>query len=447
MTAAFPRLAAFQQSVKLHDYQQQAVKHLHENNRAALWLDMGLGKTAIVLSALEPHHPPALVVAPKRVAEHVWPAERDRWRPDLHIRVAAGAAAHRRSVLAQAKHGTIDITVIGRDNLADAVGGPWRTIILDESSSFKNRSTKRWRAAAKLAKAATYVWEMTGTPSPNGLLDLWAQVALLDQGERLGKTLGAYRSRYFTESKWINGHVVDWTIRPGAAERIHALLGDICLSMESRLELPPVTYNTVDVPLSPGLMAAYNRLKKDLVADLDGIPLVASNAAVATGKLSQLTAGFSYPHPDDLDGVTTDLHMAKMDALAEVIEGTGSPVLVFYRFKHELERLRQIPGAHSIDRPGRIDRWNAGKVPILLAHPASAGHGLNLQHGGHTIVWTTPTWNAEEYAQANARLARQGQTHPVVIHHLVAPDTVDAVILDRLAGKLSTQDALLKALR
>jgi SNF2 family DNA or RNA helicase len=405
---------------------------------------MGLGKTASVLSALEPEHLPVLVVAPKRVAEHVWPAEQRKWRPDLSLAVAAGSPANRRAMLVSG----CDVIVIGRDNLADAVGLPWRTIVLDESSGFKNRSTKRWRAAAKLAKEATYVWELTGTPSPNGLLDLWAQVALLDQGERLGKTLGSYRSRYFTESKWINGHVVDWAIRPGAAERIHALLGDICLSMESRLDLPPVTYNNVAVPLPPSLMAAYKRLKKELVADLDGASIVASNAAVATGKLSQLTAGFNYPHPDDLLGFTTDLHDEKTKALAEVIEGTGSPVLVFYRFKHELERLREIPGAVSIDEHGGvIQEWNAGTIPILLAHPASAGHGLNLQHGGHTIVWTTPTWNAEEYAQANARLARQGQTHPVVIHHLIAPDTVDGAILDRLAGKLSVQDALLKALR
>ena len=432
----------------LHDYQQQAVKHLHEHPRAGLFLDMGLGKTAIVLSALEPHHLPALVIAPKRVAEHVWPAERDKWRPDLRLAVAAGTAARRRYLL----EAGADITVISRDNLADAVGGPWRTIIVDESSSMKNKTTKRWRAASKLAKAAEHVWLLTGTPSPNGLLDLWAQAALLDQGERLGKTLTGYRERYFSVETMINGHPVKWRPKPGAPERIQTLLSDVCLSMESRLDLPPATHNRVEVPLAPAHRRLYDTLKKDLVAWMDnGGEVAAANAAVATGKLSQLTAGFLYPDPDDPDdliGLPTELHTSKMDALAEVIEGTGSPVLVFYRFRHELERLKKIPGAVPIDyHPLVIPRWNAGKIPVLLAHPASAGHGLNLQHGGHTIVWTTPTWNAEEYAQANARLNRQGQTHPVVIHHLISPGTVDGLILDRLAGKLSAQDALLEALR
>lgn len=430
----------------LHPYQEDAVKFLLDHPRAGLFLDMGLGKSAITLSSIRPEHLPVLIVAPKRVAEHVWPAEQELWRPDLRLIVAAGPKMRRVTRLHMGADLT-DITVISRDNLSDAIGGPWRTVVFDESSSFKNRSTQRWKAARKLAKTAANVVLLTGTPSPNGLLDLWAQLALLDGGERLGKTLGGYRERYFTPTVYIQNRPVKWEPRPGAAERIHALLGDICLSMESRLDLPPVTHNRIPVPLSSTLMAEYAKLKKDLVAHLEGETVVAANAAVATGKLSQLTAGFIYPHPDDLLGYTTDLHTEKTAALQEVLDGTGSPVLVFYRFKHELTRLRKLDGAVSIDEPGAIDRWNAGKIRLLLAHPASAGHGLNLQHGGHTIVWTTPTWNAEEYAQANARLNRQGQTHPVVIHHLVCPGTVDDAVLDRLDGKLSVQEALLAALR
>lgn len=346
--------------------------------------------------------------------------------------------------------------MIGRDNLGDAVGGPWRTLIIDEASSVKNRSSQRWRHARRISKSAAHVWELTGTPSPNGLIDLWAQVALLDGGERLGSSLTKYRERYFTPSRWAYGKVVGYDPRPGAPKRIEALLSDICLSMESKIKLPPVTHNVISVPLPAATMRAYAELRNDLVAHLEGGPRVAvANAAVATGKLSQFTAGFNYPDaddPDDLIGATTELHTLKMDALLEVLEFTDSPVLVFYRFREELKRLRAIPGAVPIDArnshgQNAIDDWNAGKIRVLLAHPASAGHGLNLQHGGHTIVWTSPTWNAEEYAQANARLNRQGQRHPVVIHHLVCPDTVDEAIIDRLEGKLSDQDALLAALR
>lgn len=429
---------------RLHDYQQVAVEHLRTHDHAALWLDMGLGKTASVLSALEPRHLPALVVAPKRVAEHVWPAEAWEWRPDLRLAVASGTRTQRMVQLGR----QVDVVVIGRDNLGDAVGGPWRTLIIDEASSVKNRSTQRWRHAMRIAKQAAHVWEMTGTPSPNGLLDLWPQVALLDRGERLGKTLTGFRDRYFTADRWAYGKAVSWVPKPGAETRIHTLLGDICLSMESRLELPPVTHNRIAVPLTPALTHSYERLRTDLLANLDTGTVSAANAAVATGKLSQLTAGFLYPDEDDLIGYPHQLHDLKLDALAEVLEFTESPVLVFYRFREELARIvSRFPEATPITGRGVIDRWNAGKVRLLLAHPASAGHGLNLQHGGHTVVWTTPTWNAEEFAQANARLNRQGQRHPVVIHHLVCPDTVDEAVLDRLDGKLSVQDALLKALR
>jgi SNF2 family DNA or RNA helicase len=432
--------------VILHDYQKMAVEFLHGTPRAGLFLDMGLGKTAITLSALTPDHLPALVVAPKRVAEHVWPVERALWRPDLTMALAAGTPAQRQAALRSGA----DVTVISRDNVADAVGTSYRTVVLDELSSFKARSTNRWKAARRLTKEAAHVWGLTGTPAPNGLLDLWAQIYLLDKGERLGANLTGYRGRYFQANGQLpSGVVIDWRLRPEAEDRIHGLLEDICLYMssEDKLDLPPVTYNTLKVDLPPAARKHYQTFKQDLVLDMDllgGEVHSAGNAAVLTNRLSQITAGFIYS--DDPDLPPTRIHNAKIEALREVVEGTGSPVLVFYRYKEEARAiLEALPQARMLD--DALDDWSKGTVPIMLAHPASAGHGLNLQAGGHTIVWTTLTWSLEEWQQANGRLARQGQTHPVVIHTLEVEDTVDPVVADRLATKTFTQSALLDHLR
>ena len=348
-----------------------------------------------------------------------------------------------------------DLTVISRDNMADAIAyGPWKTVILDESSGFKTKTTARWKDAKVLTARASYVHELTGTPAPNGLMDLWAQVALLDGGQRLGRTLTIYRERFFHvgvtdkgRPKILdNGTVYGWDLNDGAADKIYALLSDICMSLDSQdhLDLPPVTRNLISVPIPAKARKAYQDMKKDLVADLEilGSPVyTAANAAVMTGKLYQITAGFLY------GDTTTDLHEAKTKALAKVVEGTGSPVLVFYRFRHELARFKAaFPTAETIDAPDAITRWNTGQIPILLAHPASAGHGLNLQHGGHTIVWTTLPWSLEEHAQANARLARQGQADPVVIHYLLVPDSIDHAVLRLLDGKATVEQALRDAL-
>jgi SNF2 family DNA or RNA helicase len=457
--------------VKLHRYQEVAVEHLHANPRSALFLDMGMGKTASVLTALTPDHFPVLVVAPKRVAAETWPAETAKWRPDLSLVHAVGTPSQRKAALAQRKGGPgqrkgvlakgSDIIVIGRDNMADAVAfGPWQTVILDESSGFKDKTTARWKAAKKLVTSAEYVHELTGTPSPNGLMDLWAQVALLDGGARLGRTLTIYRERFFhvgTTDKGRpkiapNGVVYGWDLNDGAEERITELISDICMSLDSadHLDLPPVTRNIVSTPMPPKARKAYRDMAEDLVVQLEilGEPVyTAKNAAVMTGKLSQITAGFLYPDKTRPSDPTTNLHTAKLEALEDVIEGTGSPVLVFYRFRHELERIKaRFPQAEMIDAPDAISRWNRGEIPVMLAHPASAGHGLNLQHGGHTIVWTTLPWSLEEHQQANARLARQGQTKPVVIHYLMVPDSVDHAILDRLDGKATVEQALRRAL-
>lgn len=434
---------------RLRDYQNIGVAHVHQHPRSGLFLDMGLGKTAIVLSSLRPEDLPALVVAPKRVAEEVWPEERSLWRPDLTMALAAGGPEKR----AEALQRDVDVTVIGRDNLRDAVphAKRYRTFILDELSSFKSHSAARSRAALKISKVVPRVIGLTGTPAPNGLLDLWHQLKIIDLGERLNTSVTAYRNRYFTPGRQLaNGVITEWHIRSGADKRIHALIDDICLSMgtEGRVELPPITYTAVKVPLPASAMKVYKQFKETLVADLDligGEIHTAANAAVLASKLSQITAGFMYVDDADLrDGQYDVLHKEKIKALEEIVEGTGNPILVFYRFKAEKDFLLQtFPQAVEINQKDAIKRWNRREVPMLIAHPQSAGHGLNLQHGGSTIVWTSMTWSLEEWEQANKRLHRSGQKDPVIIITLISPGTVDGAILERLQTKKSVQDALL----
>lgn len=440
----------------LFPHQETALKFLHNHPRGALFLDMGAGKTRTVLEALTPDHLPALVVAPKRVTELVWPAELQRWRPDLSFARAAGTPVARRRALQSGA----DVVAVSRDNLADAEGGPWRTIVLDELSSYKNRATKRWKAARRLvrAKPVEYVWGLTGTPAPNGLLDLWPQIFLLDGGARLGKTLGQYRERYFRAGRQLaTGVVTEWLIRPGAAQQIHHLLEDIALSMDAKdlaLSLPPVTHNDVEVTLPPDVRRVYKQMKDTLVADMEllGDPaefITAANAAVLSAKLSQISAGLLFPDQASITGEPPRiLHWEKTRAAAEVVEETGSPVLIFYRFNAERDMLlKEVPGAVTLDAPDFQARWDAGELRAVIAHPASAGHGLNLQHGGHTIVWTTHPWSLEEYQQANKRVSRPGQKHPVMIHHLWSPGTIDRSIRRSLDGKDTVQAALLDHLR
>lgn len=395
-----------------------------------------------------------LVVAPKRVAEEVWAAETALWRPDLTCVVAKGTPAQRAAVLAS----DADIVAIGRDNLKDAltVKRPWRTLVLDELSGFKTKTSLRWKTAHKLIKLRkiTHVWGLTGTPSPNGFMDLWAQVGLLDDGERLGKSLGAYRERWWRPGRRLPGShvVIDWHLLPGAEDEIKAAIEDICLAMatDGRVKLPDTTFNDITVTLPPKIMAQYRQFQDDLVVNLEDLfgrdtTHSAVNAAVLTARLSQLTAGFMYVDDAALHAnAYTEVHDVKVQALKEIMEAATSPVLVFYQYAAELEMIqRAFPDSWTVKDRDVFAKWNRGEVPMLLAHPASAGHGLNLQHGGHTIVWTTPTWNYEYYAQANKRLARQGQKYPVVIHHLLAANTLDRQILQRLKGKHDTQADLL----
>lgn len=408
---------------------------------------MGLGKTATTLMALRPEHLPVLVVAPKRVAEHVWPSERDLWRPDLSIALAIGEPSQRKAALAAGA----ELTVISRDNLKD-VRPIYRTVVLDELSSYKSRASVRWKLARKITAKADYVWGLTGTPAPNGYLDLWPQIFLLDRGERLGTSVVGYRNRWFqAHGQLQNGTLIDWRPREGAEEKIRSLIEDICLYMEASdyLSLAEPTYNTVEVDLPPNVRKMYEQMKEDLVLDMElvgGEVHSAANAAVLSNKLCQITAGFLFS--DNRDGTYTDLHRAKLDALREIRDGTGDNLLVFYQYVPEAARIREeFPEARMLDEPGAISSWMKGEISMLLAHPASAGHGLNLQAGGHTIVWSSMTWDLELYMQACGRLARQGQKNPVIIHKLICPNTVDVIMDNRLDDKTSTQEGLLDHLR
>jgi SNF2 family DNA or RNA helicase len=442
---------------RLHAYQRRAVEHLHGTGEpgAGLFLDMGLGKTATVLQALTPEHLPALALGPKRVAEEVWKIEGQKWRPDLSVVQAVGSVQQRAKALNQLKYGA-DVIVMTRDTLND-IGKrkhPFKTVILDELSGYKNKGTNRWKVTRDVTRDVEHVWGMTGTPAPNGYMDLYAQVYLLDTGKRLGSTLTAYRDRYFNV---LARHpqtnvVIKWGLKDGAEEAINALLEDLCISMkaEDYLELPDLTFNEVRVQMPPAARKAYTDLQETLVADLqvlggpDAIH-TAGNAAVLSSRLRQVTAGFLY---DDVDTTRhTWLHDEKIKALQEIIDETGSPVLVFYYFKEEARRiLDAVDGAVSINTPGAVKDWNDGKIKVLLAHPASAGHGLNLQHGGYTMVYTTLPWSLEEWEQSVHRLHRQGQQKAVLVHWLNA-GPVDSAVFKRLKEKKTVQDALLDYLK
>ena len=442
----------------LHPYQETAVAWLRERPEAALLLDMGLGKTLIALTAIVDLQAlgedlgKILVIAPLMTAKHVWPAEIAKWDHTRHLRcspVTGSAAERERALRARA-----DVYVVNRENvqwLADFYGPRWpfRTVVVDELSSFKSRQAKRWKALRRARPSIARLWGLTGTPAPNGLMDLWAQMALVDRGERLGRFVGPYRERYFVPGRR-SGHVVyDWALKPGAEEAIFAAIGDVALSMRAKdeLELPGRVDNVVEVGMPAAAMSEYRRFEREQATELLGEEVTAASAAALANKLMQWANGAVY----DDSGEAREVHRAKIDALAGILdEAQGQPVLAFYAFRHDLERLRAAyPASETLDAKsdGLIERWNRGEVPLLLAHPQQAGHGLNLQSGGHIVVWYGLTWSLEAYLQANARLDRQGQAETVIVHHLVAQGTVDERVMEVLAGKRTLQDAMMDALR
>jgi SNF2 family DNA or RNA helicase len=446
---------------RLHDYQVRAIEHLHGTGEpgAALFLDMGLGKTATVLQALTPEHLPAVVFAPTRVAKEVWEVERDIWRPDLSMQVLKSEigptkeypnGVDRRKAMLKAAEA--DIVVMPRD-LAGDFGTRqhrYKTVVLDELSGYKSKGV-RWKATRDIVRRASHVWGMTGTPIPNGYEDLYYQIFMLDKGKRLGQTVTEYRDRYFDVIKRhrVTNVVIERALKQGAQASIDRLLLDIAVSMKASdyLELPDLTFNRIKVPMNAKAIKAYRDLEEDLVADLsllggpDAIH-TAANAAVLSSRLEQVSAGFLY-----VDGDTsrwTWLHDGKINGLKEIREGTGDNLLVFYWFGAERDRIlndRDL-NAVSIDEPGAVKAWNRGEIATLLAHPVSAGHGLNLQHGGHQMVYTTLPWGLEPWEQSVHRLHRQGQKNAVITHWLDAAP-IDLTKFQRLEGKQSVQDALM----
>lgn len=439
---------------KAHDYQKKATERILQQKRVGLFLDMGLGKTVITLTAIKELIEDfaiwkVLVIAPKRVAEDTWSREHEKWDhlSGLRISKVLGTPAQRMKAL----KAEADIYVIGRDNvkwLVELYGKTWPfdMVVIDELSSFKNPSAQRFKALRKVIPMSDRVVGLTGTPSPNGLMDLWAEIYLLDRGERLGTTISAYREKYFRAGARKGYIVYKWEPYSYSQKEIERKISDICMSMsaEDYLELPERIDNEIKIRLSEKEMKQYNQMERDQLLRIDDETVVALNAAAVMNKLLQMANGSVYADGGDV----VRIHEKKLDALEEIIDTTGEPVLVFYSFRHDLEAIKKrIPDARELESSEDIARWNQGEIPVLLCHPASVGYGLNLQDGGHVIVWYGLTWSLELYQQANARLYRQGQEKPVIIHHLVAEGTADEQVMKALQTKDTSQAALLAALK
>ena len=446
-------------------HQEIAMKFLREHNRGCLFLDMGLGKTVTALTVAKEllddfFIDKVLVIAPKRVAEDTWSREAAKWDhlKDLRISKVLGNLKQRKAALET----DAEIYVINRENtqwLVEYLNGKWPfdLVIIDELSSFKSAKSKRFRTLRRVIRGSGYVWGLTGTPASNGYMDLWAEIFLIDNGERLCKTLTKYRMAYFNPGRRRGNIVYEYYLKPGAKQLIDKKLSDICLSMskEDWLQLPPIIYNKVTVYMSEDEREVYEEFKKEKVlpifrnavvslGDMESA-IVADTAAVLSGKLLQMANGSVY---DDKDGVF-HLHDRKLDALEDIVDtSNGQPVLVFYCYKHDLDRIRdRFKEAVLLKGPNDIDRWNNGEIQMLLCHPASAGYGINLQQGSHIIVWFGLPYSLEQYQQSNARLHRQGQEKTVIVHHIICDDTLDEKVLDVLQKKDATQRSLLEALK
>ena len=434
---------------KPHNYQKYAVEYIKSHPVAAILLDMGLGKTVISLTAMadllfdsfEVHK--ILVIGPLRVARDSWPMEVAKWEHLKHLTyaVAIGTPAERRAALER----NADITIINRENvdwLVESGYFDFDMVVIDELSSFKNHTVKRFKALMKVRPKVNRIVGLTGTPSSNGLMDLWSEFRLLDMGERLGKFITRYREAFFMPDKRNSQMVFSYKPRPDAEEEIYRRISDITISMKctDHLNMPELISSQCEVVLSDDERKQYEKLKSELV-----LTLSAGEITVSTNKLSQLSNGAIY----DDDRNIVEFHQRKLDALEDIIESAnGNPILVAYWFKHDLERIRKRFKVREIKSSQDITDWNAGKIPVALIHPASAGHGLNLQSGGSTLVWFGLTWSLELYQQTNARLWRQGQTSgTVVIQHIIAKGTIDERVLKALSKKELTQNALIDAVK
>ena len=439
-----------------HDYQKYATDFIITHPVAALLLDMGLGKTSITLTAIndllfnsfEVHK--VLVVAPLRVARDTWSAEIEKWEHlrELRYSVVVGTEQERLKALST----PADIYIINRENiqwLVEESGLPFDfdMAVIDELSSFKNHQSKRFKAFMKIRPKLKHIVGLTGTPAGNGLMDLFSEFKLLDMGERLGRFIGQYRNAYFQPDKR-NGMVIySYKPLPDAEQRIYDKISDITISMKAtdHLTMPELVSTEYTVQLSEKEKEKYDRLKKDLVLSTDDNEVTAENAASLSNKLSQMANGAVYSDDESV----IEIHDRKLDALEDLIESmNGRPLLVAYWFKHDLKRIRKRFEVREIKSSLDISDWNSGKIPVALIHPASAGHGLNLQQGGSALVWFGLTWSLELYQQTNARLWRQGQTaDTVVIQHIVAKGTIDEQIMKALKTKDTTQAALIAAVK
>ena len=439
-----------------HDYQKYATQFIIDHPVAAILLQMGLGKSVITLTAIQQllasgsvHK--VLVIGPLRVARDTWPAEIEKWDhlSRLEYSVAVGSESERRAALML----DVPIHIINRENVqwlieSSHIPFEYDMIVIDELSSFKNHQAKRFKSLMKQRHRVRRVVGLTGTPSSNGLMDLFAEYKLLDMGKRLGRFITQYRQDFFVPDKCGYDRVYSWKPRPGAEQEIYRRIGDITVSMKSVdfLKMPECIINRVPVAMDSNERELYDELKTELVLSLGDDIIDAKNAAALSGKLTQMSNGAVYSEAGD----AIRLHNRKLDALEDLIEAAnGNPVLVAYWYQHDIQRIQErFPKVRTLRTSRDIADWNAGKIPVAAIHPASAGHGLNLQAGGSTLVWFGLTWSLELYQQTNARLWRQGQqAETVVIHHIITTDTIDEQIMDALERKDRTQAALIDAVR
>lgn len=445
---------------KPYEYQQVALKWVLSHPRCGLFLDMGLGKSVITLTAIqqlidECEISRVLVVAPKKVAETTWTTEADKWEHlNLKVVKVMGTEKQRNYALSE----KADVYVIGRDSFVWVVGKyggqlPFDMLVIDELTSFKSSKSQRFKAMRMATPTVKRVVGLTGTPAPNGLIDLWAQMYCIDMGASLGTSVTRYRDTYFETHKW-NNIIVRCSVKKGCGELIRARIANACLSMQAKdyLQLPGLIVHTVKIPLSDSTMRAYEKFERDKVVEFaelhtgETANVLANSAAGLMNKLSQFANGAVY---DDERNVHT-VHDDKIDRLAEIVEAAnGSSVLVFYQYKHDVPRIiKKLKGyvVKAYEGETQLQDWNSGKIDVLLAHPASTAFGLNMQQGGHYIVWFGTGWNLELYQQANARLHRQGQRYPVQVYRLICSNTVDERAVAALESKQGVQQGLLDGL-
>lgn len=436
-----------------HEYQNFASEFIIKNPACALLLDMGLGKTVITLTSIWLllfeyfEVSKVLIIAPLRVAQDTWTRECEKWDHLKGVKISKilGSEAERKKALKV----KADIYVINRENiewLCNNYYFDFDMVVLDELSSFKSPASKRFKALRKVRPKIKRIVGLTGTPAPNSLMDLWSEINLLDMGQRLGRFIGGYRNEYFLPDKRNQQVIFSYKLKEGAEERIYNKISDICVSMKAcdYLNMPDKIQNVIEVGMSDKEKNLYSKLEKEMLIPFEDGDIDAINAAALSNKLLQMANGAVY----DEKKAVKEIHNRKLEALEDLIEGAnGKPVLIFYSYKHDKERIAKRFKVQEILTSDDIEKWNEGDIPIAIAHPASAGHGLNLQSGGSTIIWFGLTWSLELYQQANGRLWRQGQKDTVVIHHIVTKETIDEQVMKSLKEKRAGQDSLINAVK